>query len=594
MSEPIELHPRPQLARSSWMDLNGEWDFAIDQDNEGIREHWERGENHFPLRITVPFPPESPASGIGNPSVETIWYRTRVALDRPARGRRALLHFEGVDYRCDVWVNGQHVIRHEGGSVGFHADITDTLNDSAPQILVVRAYDSIRSLEQPRGKQDWEAEPHIIWYQRTTGIWRDVWVEDVATTHLTSLAWSTRSDGRSVHVEARIDAHRQGDSLDIDLSIDGSLLARVSHHIIDGVVRAELVLNDRRLTSEPERLQWSPENPSLIHATVRVTRQTETLDEVFSYLGLRTVGIDERAFLLNGRPYFLRMVLEQAYWPDTHLASPNAQALRHEVELIKELGFNGIRMHQVVADPRMLYWCDRLGLLVWADAAASYEFTSISFTRTVKEWTEIIERDASHPSIVAWVPFNESWGVPNLEGDPKQRHAVQAVTHMLRALDPTRLVLGNDGWEHVGGDIIGIHDYSRAGDELRERYGTESALAALTDRGRVGGRRAVLETHETHRVPVVLTEFGGISLTLHDSAWEGYGHAEDTDTFLQTLGEQLSAAQGGPLAGFCYTQLTDTAQEQNGLLTETRHSKLPTASIYRLVTGQDTRGAALE
>lgn len=583
-------HPRPQLTRERWTNLNGPWQFAIDDGDIGRRDGWHRDPTVFDREIVVPFPPESELSGIVEDGLDIVWYRRVVRLSGRENGNRFILHFEAVDYSAEVWINGQHVGGHEGGQTGFGFDITDALIDGPEQVIVLRAHDDHRDLEQPRGKQDWMPDPHVIWYRRTTGIWRTVWLEELPERHIASVVWLPTASPGAVDVEVRLAGHT-GPELELELlfSIGGATLARSSHSVTAGVLRATVHLEDQRLHAEPAELCWSPEHPRLIDVVLRLRSSGELVDEARSYLGLRTVGVDEHAFLLNGRPYFLRLVLEQGYWPKTHLASPSEADLRREVELIKSLGFNGIRMHQVVADPRFLYWCDRLGLLVWVDAAASYRFSSVSFARTTREWMGIVERDISHPGVVAWVPFNESWGVPLLETSAQQRSAVAAVHHLIKAVDPTRPVLGNDGWEYVVGDLLGIHDYSQDPVPLRERYGDDERVAAAVLRGRAGGRRvAVVDRLGDGQasIPVVLSEFGGVNVAPTDGTWEGYGSVADTQEFLERLAVLFAEVdERSGLAGFCYTQLTDTLQERNGLLTEDRHPKADSAAIERIVRG---------
>jgi hypothetical protein len=312
---------------------------------------------------------------------------------------------------------------------------------------------------------------------------------------------------------------------------------------------------------------------------------------VRSYVGLRRVAAENGRFELNGRPYFLRLALEQAYWRQSHLAAPSDDALRREVELAKSLGFNGIRMHQTTADPRFLYWCDRLWLLLWADAPAAYRFSPRAIARSTREWLEIVERDASHPSIVVWVAFNESWGVPDLAVDAAQRHAVHGLAALLKALDPTRPVIGNDGWEYIAGDIVGIHDYTQSGAQITERYGDAGALRTTVKTERPGGRRLSLAGEvgaepDLRGRPVVLSEFGGIGFTPADDAWDGYGSVDDERSFVLRLSELVgAAARSNALAGFCYTQLTDTLQERNGLLDEDRKPKVDIAVIRKIITG---------
>jgi hypothetical protein len=344
---------------------------------------------------------------------------------------------------------------------------------------------------------------------------------------------------------------------------------------------------ERASVMDEDALLWSPEHPNLIDATLTLLAGDEVIDETQSYCGLRSVASDGRNFLLNGRPYYLRFALEQGYWPQSHLAAPGDEALRREVELAKDLGFNGVRIHQKVEDPRFLYWCDRLGLLVWGEMANAYVFSPAAIERLTREWLEVLARDYSHPCIVAWVPINESWGVPGLAHDQAQRHYVQALYHLTKALDPTRLTLGNEGFEHSVSDIYGIHDYSLEGSMLRERYGSREAVLRTLREVRSGDRALLLPGYEYTKGPLMLTEFGGISLPPESGAdWYGYGTVGDKDAFLSKYRELVEAILDSPdIAGFCYTQLTDTGQETNGLLTAEREPKLDPAAVREITTG---------
>jgi beta-galactosidase/beta-glucuronidase len=586
------VHPRPLLAREHWDDLNGEWEVRFDDEGRGLADGWWRPETRFERRITVPFPPESELSGVQEDGHPVVWYRHAATLPPPPQDGKVLLHFGAVDYRADVWVNGIHVGSHVGGHVGFHFYVTHALRPGAEQIITVRAFDDPRSLEQPRGKQDWQPEPHAIWYHRTTGIWRQVWAETVAGSHLSHVRWTPGARAGDLAVDIDIDIDGRGGAdleLEIELQLEGEVLSRSRHSLVEGSLSASLSLRDPRFDTEPERLLWSPEHPTLIDAHLTLRRGRDVLDRVRSYVGLRTVAARGRRFLLNGRPHFLRLVLEQGYWPQSHLAAPSEDDLRREVQLVKDLGFNGIRMHQTVADPRFLYWCDRIGLLVWADAPAAYRFSSTALERTTSEWMEVLRRDASHPSIVAWVAFNESWGVPDLADDEQQRDAVKGLVGLLSALDPTRLVVGNDGWEYVDGNLLGIHDYTQSGEVLTARYGTVDAIRSAIAMDTPGGHgltaQGVVPAYVPD-VPVVLSEFGGIGYTTSDSAWPGYGTVDDEHAFVERLGSLLGAVNSSDgLAGFCYTQLTDTEQEMNGLTDSQRRTKAPVDVLRAIVLG---------
>jgi Glycosyl hydrolases family 2, TIM barrel domain len=283
------------------------------------------------------------------------------------------------------------------------------------------------------------------------------------------------------------------------------------------------------------------------------------------------------------------MVLDQGYWPDAGLTPPDDDALRRDVELAKAMGFNGVRKHQKIEDPRYLYWADALGLLVWAEMPSAYKFNAAAVERLTAEWAAVIERDHSHPCIVAWVPFNESWGVPDLPDSPAQRHYVQALYHLTKTLDPTRPVVGNDGWESVATDVIGIHDYDDKLSQIARRYGADEAMTRLFRKERPGGRVLILgnaDAHPDH--PVMLTEFGGIAFSPTDNTW-GYSRANSAADFAQKYSRLMAVVRSLPvLSGFCYTQFADTYQEANGLLTVDRAPKFPLPDIARATRGPVT------
>ena len=468
-------------------------------------------------------------------------------------GKRLLLHCGAIDYRAHVWVNGQLVATHEGGQTPFTADITAALRPGDEQVIVIRAEDAPLDLAQPRGKQDWQEQPHNIWYQRTTGIWQPIWLEPVAPTHITQVRWTPDLDQGVIGLSVTFQRPEEIASLRlrVQLSLHGVTLADDTYMVQGTEVQRQIAL-DRAGMMDREKLLWSPEHPNLVDATLTLLASDERLDEVQSYTGLRSVDVDNGHFLLNGFPYYLRFALEQGYWPQSHLAAPGVEALRREVELAKELGFNGVRIHQKVEDPRFLYWCDRLGLLVWGEMANAYVFSPPAVERLTREWLEVLARDYSHPCIVAWVPLNESWGVPDVARDPAQRHYVQALYYLTKALDPTRPVIGNDGWEQVVSDIYGVHDYSFEGATLRERYGSLEAAKRTLHEVQPGHRLLELPGYHYTNQPIMLTEFGGISYRpKSDAPWFGYGTVTDHDAFLSKYRELVDAILDSPaIAGF--------------------------------------------
>jgi beta-galactosidase/beta-glucuronidase len=582
MSDVAPVHPRPQLTRQEWTELGGSWQFAHDDADVGLDQGWCEREDVFDRVITVPFPPESSASGIGDRGFHpVVWYRRTFDAVR-VPGGRLLLHLGAVDYRASVWVNGHLVAVHEGGHTPFRADVTRALAEHGPQVLVVRAEDPPADRTQPRGKQDWLERPHKVFYERTTGIWQPVWLEPVPATHVTSVRWTPQLDRNRLAVRVGIAGPRPaGLRLQVRLSLHGKLLADDSYAVTSDLVQRELALDPVAAAHHRREYLWSPEHPNLLEATLTLVVDGRAVDEVGSYVGLRSVACDGGRFLLNARPYFLRLVLAQNYWPDSHLAAPSADALREEVAWVKRLGFNGVRIHQKVEDPRFLYWCDRLGVLAWGELPSALAFDTATIGRLTREWLEVLERDASAPSLVAWVPFNESWGVPNLEDDPAQRDAVRALFHLTRAVDPTRPVIGNDGWEHLVSDIVGVHDYSASGAVLRERYGSEEALRRTLTRVQPYYRSLVLPERVEDGAPLMVTEFGGITYDPgSEDFWNGYGAVRSAEELLARYTDLVAALLESPVVtGFCYTQLTDTAQERNGLLDEHRVPKVDVVAL---------------
>jgi beta-galactosidase/beta-glucuronidase len=578
-------YPRPQLRRDFWISLNGPWSFALDPQRRWLHPSdviWDR-------TIEVPFSPETSRSGVGEAGfIHACWYRRTIVPPPPGEDERLLLHFGAVDYQATVWIDGAMAGRHEGGYTPFTIDVTEWAREPGAHEIVVWAEDDPLDLAKPRGKQDWLLEPHSIWYPRTTGIWQTVWLERVPATRLASLRWRCNLERWEIELSARVhDAWQEGLRLSVKLHARDMLLAEDVYRILNGEVHRRIALSDPGIDDSRNALLWSPESPTLIQAELELLAPDGTcIDRVESYTALRAVAVQGDRVVLNGRPYPLLMVLDQGYWPDTGQTAPDTEALRRDVLLAKAMGFNGVRKHQKIEDPRYLYWADHLGLLVWEEMPSAYRYTHDSIRRLTREWMAVLERDFSHPSIIAWVPFNESWGVPNLPDNPAERHFVQALYHLTKTLDSTRLVVGNDGWESVATDIIGIHDYMDTPQHMARRYQSDEIRPRLLGRERPGGRLLVLsnaEAHEAH--PIILSEFGGICLAEGARSW-GYSRCKTPKQLARTYAELLAVVRSLQLlSGFCYTQFADTYQEANGLLHADRTPKIPLARIRAATRG---------
>lgn len=584
-------HPRPQLIRDpDWRDLGGPWQFAHDDEDRGRADRWMDPATSAPFTgtVTVPYPPESAASGVADTAFHPVlWYRRTIDVPRPAAGRRLLLHFGAVDHRAEVWLNGRLVGRHEGGHTGFTCDLTDAVDRDGEQTVVVRAEDQPLDAAQPRGKQDWRRDPHVIWYHRTSGIWQPVWLEEVPAEHITLLHWTPEVAHARVRCRLRL-GHWPQRPLTVTVRLTrGERVLAEQRTLIEGQeTEFDVAVPALRHGQDLDDLLWSPERPQLVDAVVELRDAAEDtpVDRATSYLGLRDIGWDDGVFLLNHRPYFLRFALQQGYWPASHL-SASADELRRDVELAKEIGLNGLRIHQKVEDPRFLYWADRLGLLLWEEMPSAYTFGARTVERVVAEWTEAISRDLSHPSIVAWVPINESWSVPNPALVPAQRHFMDALYHLTKTLDPSRPAVSNDGWEISAADIWGVHDYTQHGDVLRKRYGHASLRQGELAEQWPGAKRLTLDGVRHQGQPVVLSEFGGATFEPAEGAvWFGYDTVATTEDFAKRLADLVAAAVDSGLAGYCYTQFTDTEQEINGLLTPDRQPKIPLAELRAILT----------
>jgi beta-galactosidase/beta-glucuronidase len=574
---PRPEYPRPQFIRPEWMNLNGIWNFRIDDANIGLEERWFDGAD-FTQQILVPFSLESLQSGIGNRAFHPcVWYQRTIHIPAHWNGRRVLLHFGAVDYRATVWVNGVVVGSHEGGHTPFHCDITGAMC-AENNLLVVRAEDPPTDRYIPRGKQHWEIEPVTIFYARTTGIWQTVWLEPVPEGHIESVRTTPRLDG-TVTFEAKIRNPHPSHSVSVTVSRHGHTLA-AGMSLAEGPGASVAVR-----ISEPKL--WSPDRPHLYDVRIDLQGDSVDVDTVESYFGFRSITTQDGKILLNGEPIFLKTVLDQGYWPESNLTPPSDEAIQEDVRRAKELGFNGVRKHQKVEDPRYLYWADRLGLMVSAEMANAYLFNEDSVARMTREWIEVVQRDYNHPCIVIWVPVNESWGVPNLS-DARQQAHLKSLYYLTKSLDDTRLVIDNDGWEHTEAtDLFAIHDYTETGTTFARRFQSVGRHGVPLP---LYGKMYLVAGQKYNGSPIFLSEFGGVGCILPEdrakvppNAWGYSGVEPSNEAALERIaGLYEAVAQTPQIAGVCYTQLYDVEQEVNGLMTYDRRLKFDAKSIRQI------------
>jgi len=563
------------------MNLNGIWDFDFDDRGEGDAAGW-HVQPDLKRKIRVPFCFQSELSGIGDPNFhDTVWYRRFFQLPDEYEGKRILLHFGAVDYSAWVWVNGMLVAVHHGGHTPFSADITRAVRRGRQNELVVKAVDYSKDVTLPRGKQFWKEKSEGIFYTRTTGIWQTVWLEPVSSSYVKRVMFTPDIDRNDIRIRSVVDGWKPGLALRVRILFEGSPVAEdvIAVHHEEEVRTIHLPdFNDHRMGR-----WWTPETPNLYDVEMELLDGSQVVDRVESYFGMRKISVEDGKICLNNRPYYMKLVLDQGYFPGGLLTAPSDEALRRDVELTKAMGFNGARKHQKIEDPRYLYWCDKLGLLVWGEMANAYQYSETYVERIVQEWQEAVRRDYNHPCVVVWVPINESWGVPNMLIDKRQQAHALTMYYLTKSLDETRLVVSNDGWEHTVSDIATIHDYEWRREVLEARYRTaESAVASIAQ-----NRWIYVPGYPYRGEPVMVSEFGGISYKIDGADGWGYSAAQDPQDFLRRLADVvqpiLSAKE---IQGFCYTQLTDVEQEVNGLLTFDRKPKLPPDVIRQVMEGK--------
>jgi beta-glucuronidase len=594
---PRPEYPRPQFVRPDWLNLNGPWQFEADQGDSGL----ERGlvNRALAAEITVPFAPEAELSGIGETDFfQAVWYRREVTLPAGWAGRRILLHFGACDFDTTVWADGREVGRHRGGFASFTVDLTGAATPGQTVTLVVRARDAAKG-PQARGKQSTWYHNSECFYTRTTGIWQTVWLEPVDPAHIVALdIVPQRADG-TFWVTATLSPACAGGTLEVTLSDDAGPVAQAVVAADDLAPRVVLPIPESR------RRLWSPADPFLYGLKARLVRDGRELDAVTSYAGLRSIALDGRRLLLNGEPVFQRLVLDQGYWPESIMTAPSDEALIRDIKLAQAAGFNGARLHQRAVEERYLYHADRLGFLVWGEYGdwgvggfgprGDNQRPPAAF---VGEWVDLVVRDRSHPALVGWCPLNETHQVLH-----DRITQLDDVTYGLyvatKAADPTRPVIDASGYSHRvrGADVYDSHSYEQ-----------DPAAFAAQQAGLAEGAPFVnLLDGEAMSLPYAgqpyfVSEFGGIwwNPALAESAdadpgrrqsW-GYGErVRSLDEWYDRFAGLVGVLLGNPdMFGYCFTQLTDVFQEENGILDFRRRPKFDLARLHSI----QTRPAAYE
>ncbi len=568
-------YPRPAFKRANWQPLNGVWQFAFDDENIGLEQQWYNTDSNFPMQILVPFAFQTPLSGIYDESFhDIVWYKRTFEVNR-SENEQVILHFGAVDFISDVYLNGTHVNHHEGGQTGFSIDVTDFLTGEE-EVLVVRVFDSSTDLYFPRGKQYWKEKSESIWYNRTTGIWQSVWLEVVNEAYIENIRFTPRFDEGIMKIDVKVS--KPGELLTLKVyTPEGKLHGQLEEKVSERVVSFDYTAF--KVEADVKEKAWHPNNPYLFDVSA-----TYGEDEVKTYFGMRKISHKDGKVLLNNEPYYLKLVLDQGYWPESLVTPPSIEALEYDIVAAKEMGFNGARKHQKVEDPYYFYLADKHGFLVWSEMASSIHFNEQSAHYDLLEWEASVKRDYNHPSIIVWVPLNESWGVPEIGTDKRQQQHSIDLYNLIKKLDPTRLISNNDGWEITKTDITGIHNYMHGQDDdekKKAQYRHDLSNKENLLASRPANRDIYAEGWEYEGTPIILTEFGGISfgegLEAEDWGYTAAGSVQDLLRDYARIIQDVKDSTG--LAGYCYTQLSDVEQETNGFLSYNRKPKVDLAKI---------------
>lgn len=575
-----ENYPRPRLVRDSFVPLDGEWDFAFDDGNAGERRKWHKsGVNS--LKINVPFAYQCALSGINTDEKhETVWYsRTFNYARKP--DKRLLINFEGADYETKVWLNGECLGSHKGGYARFTFDLTDYLV-GGENLLVVKCADR-RSPLTVRGKQRYVEKNISCFYTDTTGIWKPVWLEEVGDVYIGGVSALCNYSECEAVVEYRLPRYESGLSLETRLYFDGEFVrsTEVTCDADYGKIKLDLTLKNKVLPMKP----WSAgRSGQFFDVEYILKKDGKEIDRAGSYLALVDYRVRGNEIRLNYLScLYMRMVLDQGYFAGGDLTAPDEQALRRDVELIKEAGFNGVRVHQKIEDERFYYYCDMLGLYFWLEMPAFYDYTAASAEQATREWAEIVNQYKGYLSLMAYVPVNESWGVLQTSDNEKMQAFTAGLYYLTKSLDPTRPVISNDGWEHTVTDIATLHNYAPSGKEIELAYSDMQGFmdgklpldlhtrAPFADGFSYGGQ------------PVIISEYGGVAYAGDQSGW-GYGEqAQSEEAFVNRVRDLTAAIVGlKDCQGYCYTQFTDVMQEQNGLFGIDRTPKIPIGKMREI------------
>lgn len=573
-------YPRPEYKRKIWQPLNGEWEFQFDDENIGMIKGFYKKNYELARKIVVPFSYQCEASGINDHTHhEVMWYRKEFIIKKELHKKEIILNFNAIDFIAMIWVNGIFVRTHKNGYSRFSVNITPFVKMNTTNVITVRVEDS-NDVNQPRGKQSWIEEPFRCWYHATSGIWQSVWLDGVGKDYLKQTLITPDIDNNLV--KFNFETQGRANNISVHIAYMGKEVKKVTT-TLDGKL-TNLTVDLLPHDAIDEIHYWTPEHPNLYDVMLVLKVDDLVVDEVETYFGFRKVSLDGLGHIcLNNRPIYQKLVLDQGYWAKTGLTAPSHDAFIKDIQLSKQMGFNGARKHQKIEDPYFYYYADKLGFLVWAEMPSGYQFDHIEVGNIASQYYDLITQFYNFPSIITWVPLNESWGVRKMLTSSKQQAFGHSLYYLTKAIDETRLVNINDGWENPKlTDFVSIHDYSKYG----EHFVYEADKLTIT-KSYPMNRKTLIDDEVDANKPVLITEFGGVSIVefqKNGTDW-GYAGSENINGFYERFATLFANINKADIQGYCYTQLTDVMQETNGLLDADHNPKFDLERIKEIVNG---------
>ena len=568
-------YPRPTMFRDDYTLLNGPWDFCFDQDDQGLSLQYFNGFTPSHI-IQVPFAYQTVASGIHlEKSVKVIWYQKKVFFKDHDR----LLHFEGIDGDASIYLNGHLLYQGHASYQRISLSITDYVTQGE-NLIVIRVYDDY-STSRPRGKQRWQNENFGCWYVETSGIYKSVWVENIPSkTYIKQIWLSPQASLRQLEMKINVTGLTADTYLDINVSYKDQPINHIKTLATDFLTSVTVPMHT--LSAQFKVHFWTPDTPHLYDIEIKVLDKDKVVDHVYSYVAMRDISVLQQSILLNHEPIYLKMILDQGYWPESGLTPPSLEALKLDIQLMKNSGFNGVRKHQKIEDERFYHLADLFGLLVWLEMPSHYEHNHHSIQHYFDLLPKVLDQYQNYQSIMTYVLFNESWGVPAIAFDHEQQQCTVAAYHLVKTKGTGRLVIGNDGWEHTVTDLVTLHHYTQSPAILKTIYQNPTVMFETLQHHLPLPRLPFAKGYVYSGQPLILSEYAGIASSA-DKGW-GYGDkVSSKDEFHKRLyGLTKTVLELPHMQGYCITQLTDVEQETNGLFTSERKAKL-SVDIYRKI-----------